>query len=1314
MKVSCECGRQLDVQKSMAGSSVECECGQTVRVPTPSVKPPQAGQPNRTSRKQLTLRKKIAFTAVTLLLVAAPGWILLELAYRTYYSIPFTGGVIGEGEARLPEDGGDPEYLSRFRRSQNPILFYEPNPGVKSGVYSINSAGFRDRDYAKAKDPSVFRIVMLGDSIVWGHGLELQDTFAKQLESLLNEVSDQKFEVLNFGVSGYSTQQEVELFRVKAKEYDPDLVIVGYCLNDFEESSVEGEAFKRLYYDIFSKSYLYDHLKRVIAGVSYNQFGYMADAPPAQFDLREQFRLLGTYSGGRKNLVVIFPTLENFGNYLYAIGHRRIKDAIEGLNYEILDLLDVYRLCDAESLILEPLDRTHPNAFGILLAAQATLEVLAEKQLVPIELAAIKTSAAQLAREGAVTTTAKIDALRIEAEYQVSEGRFADAAEIAVKLSTLDIRDPVAELLQAFDWHLRGGKVDSAEQDLQRALELNAMDPRVHRSMAQLLNSQGRRYEAREHVIALARLSAITHRELLSLIDLGGPFRLVSFEEVVDDTSGTLFELGKARHQFIADENPGAALETLDRLAATTTHAAVEALRGRVIAEMMDQDRLQAWIKNVPSGIDEHPEYWLAVGLWLIHNDRDAEAVRALGEAVRLDPTDRRSVRAMSAALARLGETEKAKTTQATLATLDSIFRLATNADAEQTMWIAQQLQTLTRPWESVVWYRQAFQMQGAIESRADELNERVARIRAWENEGTIDEIRAARVTRMLGFDIRTFPLPDLVRTITPRSDQPSVRPQNTLRFRDVAESVGINTTFVSEYPLDVVDFYLYQANGGGLAALDYDLDGRCDLYVVHSGGDPNQPQSSVANQLFRQAPGGGFVEVAAPSMTADRSYGQGVCAGDLNQDGFTDVLVANIGRNTVYINQGDGTFSEQVDAIDLGGEHWTSSLAVGDLDGDQLPEIVEINYLDDPLIFQQKCLGKQLNCTPQRFRAATDRIFRTRGDGTYSLWQSAEQIDELPNYGFGAVIANFDAQAGNDVFISNDGDVNHYWKSSRVSDGYSQPYQLQELAGVAGCGIGKSGISQACMGIASGDFDRNGLLDLMITNFHNEPVNLFLQNDSGFFVDEALKYGLAQPSKDVLGFGTQAADFDNDGWLDLAVLNGHIYDASYADIPFRMVSQLFRGSRGAFSLQDAKTAGTYWDRPQLARTLALWDFNRDGRMDLVASHLDQPIAILQNNSEEGNWLQLELVGVASERDAIGAGVVVHAGGERWSGWQTGGDGYMCTNEPLIHFGIGGGVKEIEKVEIDWPSGTTQVINSIQPNARYLVVEGESPVRRGR
>ena len=244
-------------------------------------------------------------------------------------------------------------------------------------------------------------------------------------------------------------------------------------------------------------------------------------------------------------------------------------------------------------------------------------------------------------------------------------------------------------------------------------------------------------------------------------------------------------------------------------------------------------------------------------------------------------------------------------------------------------------------------------------------------------------------------------------------------------------------------------------------------------------------------------------------------------------------------------------------------------------------------------------------------------------------------------------------------------------------------------------------------MGIASGDFDRNGTLDLHVTNFENEPVNLFLQSTDGVFIDEVNRKGLGQTSFGVLGFGTQAADFDNDGWLDLAVLNGHVYDGRVDDIPFRMLPQLFEGNRDGFLLHSETKAGDYWSGKKLGRTLVTLDWNQDGRVDLLASHLDRPIALLQNNAPGQSWIQFELVGTVSEREAIGAEVQVVAGGERWTGWQIGGDGLMCSNESVIHFGIGDKTEPVS-VEIQWPSGSRTVVDDLPINRRYLIVEGQA------
>ena len=256
--------------------------------------------------------------------------------------------------------------------------------------------------------------------------------------------------------------------------------------------------------------------------------------------------------------------------------------------------------------------------------------------------------------------------------------------------------------------------------------------------------------------------------------------------------------------------------------------------------------------------------------------------------------------------------------------------------------------------------------------------------------------------------------------------------------------------------------------------------------------------------------------------------------------------------------------------------------------------------------------------------------------------------------------------------------------------------------------------MSQAGMGIATGDFDRDGLLDMHVTNFLKESVNLYLQTLPGAFTDQATRFGLYDDSVGVLGFGTQAADFDNDGWLDLAVVNGHVFGDEDDATPFRMKPQLFRGSKKGFALQSSETAGEPFTEETLGRCLVTLDWNRDGQMDLVANHLDRPVSLWQNDSEQTNqakpsWLQIELVGTVSERDAIGTRVRVTSGADTWTGYRTAGDGYMCTNEAVLHFGLGTS-KQVQAIEVTWPTGQQQVFAGVPVNSRLSIIEGQEGV----
>ncbi len=331
---------------------------------------------------------------------AAAAWFLFELVYRIAHGIPLIGGTLYQDQLRMPdrELAEHPKYkdfLARFRPSDHPILFYEPRPDYR-GTFSpdpesgraaeiaINSQGFRDREYPLEKDAGTFRIAVLGDSIVWGHGLPVEDSFPEQLERLCAEQVDRRVEVLNFGVSGYSTRQEVELYRVKVSRYDPDLVVVGYCLNDYLESSVESRAFHRLYYDLFSHSYALDLVQRAVAGLAGGRLDSHRDEE-LQSVLRGQFELLSTLCGDARIVVVIFPELTDFRVYVRKRLHERIVEALNGTTCEVLDLLEPFSRHEFQALQLNPRDNAHPNALGNRIAAEAALAFLRAKHLLPLD-----------------------------------------------------------------------------------------------------------------------------------------------------------------------------------------------------------------------------------------------------------------------------------------------------------------------------------------------------------------------------------------------------------------------------------------------------------------------------------------------------------------------------------------------------------------------------------------------------------------------------------------------------------------------------------------------------------------------------------------------------------------------------------------------------------------------------------------------------------------------------------------------------------------------------------------------------------------
>jgi hypothetical protein len=433
-----------------------------------------------------------------------------------------------------------------------------------------------------------------------------------------------------------------------------------------------------------------------------------------------------------------------------------------------------------------------------------------------------------------------------------------------------------------------------------------------------------------------------------------------------------------------------------------------------------------------------------------------------------------------------------------------------------------------------------------------------------------------------------------------------------------------------------------------------------------------------------------------------DFNYSSGLAAGDVNQDGFPDLLLAALGRNRLLINSGDGTFRDVTYQLGPIADRFTSSVAIADINGDALPDLFEANYIemaDGFALPKTDANGKLVLPTPLSHFADSDRWFENLGTNQFEMHEITREVAK-PGTSLGLVITDFDADGKNEVFVGNDVRPNHYL----VQRGNNQLVNVADAKGVAN---GFDGASNGCMGIATGDFDRNGTLDMQIANYSLEAANLYLQTDNGTFIDQSRRYGLAEPTYPNVGFGTKAVDVDRNGFLDLIVSNGHIFDLRDSGEAFQMAPQLLMSDGQQFKLVDVDDESGYWDGKYLGRTIALLDYDRDGATDFLVGHLDQPLALLHNEtSTTGGWLQIELVGTTSERDAIGTRVDLTIGNRRYSEWNVAGDGYFSSDEAVITFALDLPDPTLQ-IDVHWHSGLNQTFSNLTPNQRILIVEGD-------
>ncbi|MCS7467722.1 FG-GAP-like repeat-containing protein [Stieleria sp. ICT_E10.1] len=894
------------------------------------------------------------------------------------------------------------------------------------------------------------------------------------------------------------------------------------------------------------------------------------------------------------------------------------------------------------------------------------------------------------------------------ARLHADRGNLADAVEY---LDSIPVTHPEAglpSLGQAADWYMQLERYDEAESRYQKVLELAGDVPIAHRQLAYLYNRQGRRHEAADHLRALCRLGNIQEDELHALMVLG--------HAIFDDPNKPpprprpnypIGPAATARMLFTASRNVEA-VEALDEtVRAGKAVPSIVAFYGLLAIEAQDNERFQWWLTQTDQPVQAFAEYWAAIGGYLVSERRFEEAVRALGEALARDPTNVGAMRRINQALTALGQTEKAErwvkrydTIRDVVSASNAIGKTETpeSVPIDNYATIADGLDQLHRPLEAMTWRIFGAFHRKAPREEIESLNERRAAL------FRSPDAFASRQERVCGLDLAEYPLPKLeipaAIDVSPPQTAPSTDDFPVPAFENIAESVGLNHTYFVASEPQPFRFALYQSLGGGIAVLDYDLDGAVDLYLAQGGADVPTMVGERSNQLYRGVDGK-LVDRTQSAAVTDTRYSVGLGSGDWNQDGFADLVVANIGNKVLLINNGDGTFRRQVFDEDPEHQVLTSSVALGDITGDALPDLYALHYVEDPTMVNRPEMnekGEILTISPASFQPGIDSIAVNDGRGGM-LHQRVSDSQGDASTGLGVVIADWDGRPGNDIFVGNDIRANQLWTRSPDEDRWI------DVAAVRGCALGIGGVETASMGIAVADFDGNGMRDIHITNFYLEPVSLFM-NQGGVFEDRCVQYRLHRDSSDVLGFGCQALDYDLDGRPDLAVTNGNIEKAPGE--PLEQSPQFFVNLGRQFRLSPVDDASDYWTGKYLGRGLARLDFNADGRQDMLISHIGSPSALLINRTATSNhWLTFQLVGTESERDAIGAQVEVHQGQRTLTNWIVGGDGYLCHNESTVSFGLGESSDDV-KVIVSWPSGTRQVFEKIAVDQRLLLVEGQN------
>jgi enediyne biosynthesis protein E4 len=530
----------------------------------------------------------------------------------------------------------------------------------------------------------------------------------------------------------------------------------------------------------------------------------------------------------------------------------------------------------------------------------------------------------------------------------------------------------------------------------------------------------------------------------------------------------------------------------------------------------------------------------------------------------------------------------------------------------------------------------------------------------------------------------------------------------NEVQFTDISRQAGIKFTHV----FSPEKKYIAESMGGGVALFDYDNDGYLDIYFVNSlTVDLARSHRKTTSALYHNNGNNTFTDVTSKSGLGDIGFGMGVAAGDYNNDGLVDLYVTCLGPNHLFKNNGNGAFTDVTLKARVNDPRWSTGAAFLDYDKDGNLDLFVSNYVGfdfDHLPefgVGRTCQfkGVPVQCGPRGLPGAGDSLYHNNGDGTFSdVSKKAEVSDPNGYYGLGVICSDFDEDGFVDIFVANDSTPNFFYHNN--GDG-----TFKEIGFTSGTAVNESGSEQGCMGVTLGDYDHDGKLDLFITNFDDEYNVLYHNEGRNSFTDISFKAKVAEVSLPYVGWGTKFLDYDNDGWVDLFVANGHVYPQRGQ---YRQRELLHHNNRDGTFSEVAAQAGAALIEERVGRGAAFGDIDNDGDVDVVVGDLDGGPQLLRNDGGNSNSsVLIKLVGGKGGRDGIGARVKIVSGDLVQIDEVRSGGSYLSQSDLRLHFGLQKRSK-IDLVEVRWPSGAVDKITKLDANKILTISEGKGLVQQ--